>query len=103
MRFNQETIRCDGCNTILKEPGFYINNGAHQETIIKINNKDLCMSCFGRAANMYFREHNIYVGELEPFIEKIKPLNKRTKLDPFLNLDEFYIKFNEAKLENSNA
>ena len=80
MRFKQETIRCDGCNTILKEPVFYINNGSHQETIITINDKDLCMSCFGRAADMYFRENKIYVSELEPFIEKIKPYSSRVTL-----------------------
>ena len=77
MRYKQETIRCDGCNTILKEPSFYINNGSHQETIKKINDKDLCMSCFGKVADMYFREHKISADELEPFIEKIKPLSER--------------------------
>lgn len=94
---------CDSCGTRIYESGYIKNDGSFQENSVKIKNQDFCMGCFGKISLLYFRDKKINLEKVGEFSSKLQPLNKRTNLEQFLNLDEFYIKFNEAKLENSYA
>lgn len=79
MKQSIEKILCDSCGTILKEPGFYINNGSFQEPFQKIGDKDICHTCMGKIFSQYIRLNKIPHEVILPLIDTLKPLGKRDR------------------------
>lgn len=77
MKQSIEKIVCDSCGTILKEPGFFINNGSFQETFQKLGDKDICFSCMGKMFSQYIRINKIPNDEVISLIDTLKPLGER--------------------------
>lgn len=94
MRTHQTTIRCDSCNTILREPTFYKNDGSFQDPFTTIGGKDLCFTCMGKMFSQYIRFNKIPDDEIVKLMESLKPLNSRGRVNvPF--------DFSELKLPKS--
>ena len=79
MKQSTEKIICDSCGTILKEPGFYINNGSFQEPFQKIGDKDICHTCMGKMFSQYIRLNKIPNDVIIPLIDTLKPLGERSR------------------------
>ena len=77
MKQSIEKIVCDSCGTILKEPGFFINNGSFQETFQKLGDKDICFNCMGKMFSQYIRINKIPNDEVISLIDTLKPLGGR--------------------------
>lgn len=77
MRYSQETIKCDGCGSPVKEPSFIINNGSHQSIFKTIGTKDICNICLGKMFDLYIRDKKLSGDEVLEYLPKIKSLNDR--------------------------
>ena len=83
MKQSIEKIVCDSCGTILKEPGFFINNGSFQETFQKLGDKDICFSCMCKMFSQYIRINKIPNEEVISLIDTLKPLGGRSMGEEF--------------------